>query len=412
MMNLSFFDAFNIIGSFFILGASFYWFIFTREKSATSNIYASFLFILSVAIIHGQLLEHKLLNPLIVIEGLLYFLPPLFYLYITSFINNARVLTTKDLRHFLFPALIIIIYLSLGVYYNKVERIWFETLSYTNTLYTIMDLLLNIQFAIYIGFSVDKLRQYKFWLEDHYSTTEQIGIIWLNRFVLGILSIFLLHLALFGIDMSFFAIEYPDYVYKLFDFLVVGLTIWATLYALRTPAIFKPELPYYKTNNFIPVNKEVTNASQIEGLTAMDSSQSKQRSTKRQPSVTVQENSPAELTEYLAKLNEVMCNKKPYLDPQLGLNDLAKSVGLTQKKLSQLLNKTLNQSFYNYVNRYRIEEVKSRLSNNENRAAKLEGIAIDSGFRSTSTFNRLFKQHTQMTPQEFRNNQLKQYQEV
>lgn len=93
--------------------------------------------------------------------------------------------------------------------------------------------------------------------------------------------------------------------------------------------------------------------------------------------------------------------EKPYKDPDITLARLADRIGLTPHMLSQLLNDRLNKNFNNFINSYRIDEVKKLLDTPSNRD-KLLSIAYDAGFRSKTTFNTMFKKFTGKTPSEYR----------
>ena len=93
-----------------------------------------------------------------------------------------------------------------------------------------------------------------------------------------------------------------------------------------------------------------------------------------------------------------MKEEKPYLDPLLSINKLAEVTKMPQYKISKLLNNSLNQNFYDFVNGYRIEEIKSRLAKGEAESYSILGIAMDSGFNSKASFNRVFKKTTGVTP--------------
>lgn len=101
------------------------------------------------------------------------------------------------------------------------------------------------------------------------------------------------------------------------------------------------------------------------------------------------------------KLNQVMLNEKPYLDPELSLNKLARQMDVNAKNLSAILNKGVGQNFYDYVNGYRIDEVKRLLLLEENRNLTIEAMANMAGFKSKSSFNAAFKKVTEMTPREY-----------
>ncbi len=105
------------------------------------------------------------------------------------------------------------------------------------------------------------------------------------------------------------------------------------------------------------------------------------------------------------KLHAYMTDKKPFLDPELNLNKLSSQTGINAKHLSTTLNKGVGLNFYDYVNGFRIDEVKKLLLNQENRNLTIEAMANMAGFKSKSSFNTAFKKVTQMTPREFLKNQ-------
>ncbi len=111
--------------------------------------------------------------------------------------------------------------------------------------------------------------------------------------------------------------------------------------------------------------------------------------------------SPDTYKQYEKKLLAHMKREKPYLDQKLTITELARQVDLPTYVLSQLLNEYLNQNFFEFVNKYRIEEVKKRYAEPESKNLTLIGIAMDSGFNSKSSFNRIFKQYTGKTPSEY-----------
>jgi len=76
-----------------------------------------------------------------------------------------------------------------------------------------------------------------------------------------------------------------------------------------------------------------------------------------------------------------------------------------QKTISSVLNQHLNESFNEFVNYYRIEEVKLRLSNPEYDYLTITGIALDCGFNSQATFQRAFMHFVKITPKQFRSEQ-------
>jgi AraC-like DNA-binding protein len=104
----------------------------------------------------------------------------------------------------------------------------------------------------------------------------------------------------------------------------------------------------------------------------------------------------------MPKLVQYMETEKPYLDSNLSLAQLANAVSLSTHHLSQLLNERQNQNFFDFVNQYRIEEIKRKLLHPAFAHVKIEEIAFETGFNSKSAFNTAFKKFTGTTPSEYR----------
>jgi YesN/AraC family two-component response regulator len=102
------------------------------------------------------------------------------------------------------------------------------------------------------------------------------------------------------------------------------------------------------------------------------------------------------------RLLAAMVSEKPYLRQDLTLQRLAEQLKTSTHNLSEVINTRLHQSYYDFVNRYRVEEFKNRLAVPENRRYNLLSIALDSGFQSKGTFNSIFKKNTGMTPSEYK----------
>ena len=95
---------------------------------------------------------------------------------------------------------------------------------------------------------------------------------------------------------------------------------------------------------------------------------------------------------------------KPYLDPELTLTGLAKGLDVTRSQLSQLINEGTGDNFYDFVNKYRVEQVKKLMVDPAMKHFNMLGLALEAGFKSKSTFNLIFKRFTGLTPTEYRKN--------
>ena len=104
----------------------------------------------------------------------------------------------------------------------------------------------------------------------------------------------------------------------------------------------------------------------------------------------------------LEDLKKHMDHKKPYLEPELNLEQLATQISIRPKVLSQVINESLQQNFFDFVNRYRIEEAKRLLTNPADKKITVLEVLYEVGFNSKSSFNTIFKKHTGVTPSEFK----------
>jgi AraC-like DNA-binding protein len=110
-----------------------------------------------------------------------------------------------------------------------------------------------------------------------------------------------------------------------------------------------------------------------------------------------------DIEHYVSKLKHFMATEKPYLEADLSLPELANKLEIPSHHLSRIINEQFDVNFFDFVNQYRIEEVKSRIGNPEFDNLSLLGIAFDSGFNTKSAFNRVFKKMTGFTPSEYKN---------
>lgn len=100
------------------------------------------------------------------------------------------------------------------------------------------------------------------------------------------------------------------------------------------------------------------------------------------------------------RLTALMAEKKPFLQSQFSLPDLAQQLNVSVHTLSQVINETMKKSFFEMTAEYRVEEAKQLLKDQPN--IKVEEIAEQVGYNSKSSFNTAFKKITGQTPSEFR----------
>lgn len=108
------------------------------------------------------------------------------------------------------------------------------------------------------------------------------------------------------------------------------------------------------------------------------------------------------LTTSYRDLETFMQTHKPFLNAELNLSMLASEFGVNNHILSQVINSCAEMNFYEFINQYRLDEIKQYLSNPELHSRTVIDLAFTAGFNSKATFNRLFKLSTGDTPSTFR----------
>ena len=102
----------------------------------------------------------------------------------------------------------------------------------------------------------------------------------------------------------------------------------------------------------------------------------------------------------ISKLNKMMEDEQLFRDADLTVSMLARKLSLTSNAVSQLVNMKTGMNFRNYVNSFRLTNIKKDLISNPEKSV-LE-IAFDNGFNSKSSFNMLFRENTGLSPREYR----------
>ncbi len=117
------------------------------------------------------------------------------------------------------------------------------------------------------------------------------------------------------------------------------------------------------------------------------------------------ESNPSEIADndtqqLLQRLQQLIEQEQIYLEPTLNVRQVADRLEVNQTSLSQLINRHFDKSFRELINHYRIEDVKTKLLDSQNKASILS-LALESGFNSEASFYRVFKNSTGLTPKAF-----------
>lgn len=104
-----------------------------------------------------------------------------------------------------------------------------------------------------------------------------------------------------------------------------------------------------------------------------------------------------------ASVKQRIEQSKLYRLERLSLRDVSEETGLQERDVSRAINTVAHMNFNDFINRYRVEEVKAKLNSNisSDKAGSALDIALVSGFGSKSSFNATFKRLAGMTPSQF-----------
>ena len=100
-----------------------------------------------------------------------------------------------------------------------------------------------------------------------------------------------------------------------------------------------------------------------------------------------------------AKIESAMSNDAVYLDSNLSLSKLSKHIGASANLVSQTLNEQMGETFFDYVNRWRIKAAIPRITDGQETVLE---IALAVGFNSRSTFYKAFERLTGSSPRKYR----------
>jgi AraC-like DNA-binding protein len=104
----------------------------------------------------------------------------------------------------------------------------------------------------------------------------------------------------------------------------------------------------------------------------------------------------------MRRLREVVVTDRAYANPALSLDSLAAKLGVSPHLVSRVFNERLGLTFYEFVNRFRVEDLCALLKDRSNDRFTIDALAERSGFASRSAFYAAFKRQVGMTPTEYR----------
>ena len=308
----------------------------------------------------------------------------LMYLYARSIISRHERLERKWVIHLL-PCLLVYTVSFPFIRLNEFEKS--SVLHQNLSPLTLVSLLLAIAFSIAYLIAVFRLiSRHDINIKKAYSYDDNINLIWLKNLAMVLTGIwvFFLIAVIYVYFLRFTSSESSVQLYSNLDFIAYCLfTLFIYLlgyFGYRQGNIFshQPRLVGEKTGETV-------------GQTIPKKTGNTQEEVKN-------ENQDKR---FIRILDEYMKNEKPYLNSTLSLYQLARQLNVSSHYLSHILNNRVRKNFYEFVNHYRIDEVKRRIVSDQNSKYTMLAIALDCGFNSKATFNRTFKNYTGYTPSQF-----------
>jgi AraC-like DNA-binding protein len=232
--------------------------------------------------------------------------------------------------------------------------------------------LIFIQFIIYIIAALSAIRNFQRKASDQYSEFRRTNTAWLYSTIV----FFTVLMIVFMLNGYLGLTPWSKYYYLAFTLIILALLVFVikvVLATMRRPELFAPaDHPSSPVLEIQP--------SKSSGLVIADTEKQK----------------------ILERLLVHMQADRPYLVAELTLDELAAQLAIKPKLLSLVINDGLKQNFFDFINRYRIEEAKKLLTNPPDKKITVLEVLYEVGFNSKSSFNTLFKKHTGLTPTEFK----------
>lgn len=241
-----------------------------------------------------------------------------------------------------------------------------------------------LQFSLYIAFSLDLIARHKKAAAQHFSNPGQTSLSWLYTMLVFFMVLMVgttLNGLLAGTPLA-------NHYLVIFSAIILAMLVFINrvlLKALHTPYFFafeeEEDGSVASPVSVAKVAGDVSEAEVAGGASGLN----------------------VALAE---RLRLFMQREKPWLNPDLSLEELAAGIGQKPKMLSLVINETLGQNFFDFINHYRIDEAKRLLTNPVDKKITVSEVLYAVGFNSKSSFNTLFKKYTGLTPTEFRRRQV------
>ena len=381
---LLFISCFGILQGF-LLSALLYF--HPRSDRSVNKFLALYITCLSIIMAGPLILSLVRWQNVFFMEPFTYLAGPLMYLYIRSFKETIN--WYKALPHIsLFFLYFIVSYWWLSYLGNKypgAKEIPEE--AFQSPIAIILVAVRYSQLLLYYFMSRRELISYQHSIQQMFSETSMIDMKWGRWLINGYLLIVVTTIVLFPL-----MIKYPEHFNLLYLINIAIATPY--IYIITYKGITQPTIWQAKSGEEKQeVEQQIHESEEIEKII-----HEKQKTQKAGLS-------DSRISEIVSRIIILMDKEKLYLETELTLQDLAKSLDCPPHQVSQSINEGMKKNFYDLINGYRVEEAKRLLLNPKNRTFTILSVGFEAGFNSKTTFNTVFKKFTGLTPTDFRDQQ-------
>ena len=323
---------------------------------------------------------------------------PLLYLYAVTASDRSRRLHSRDALHFL--PLVLVLLITLPIYMmSGAEKVAVFGEIVRNNPPMPVKIVEPTKFVSGIGYSIATimfLARHRARVKASYSSLDRVNLRWLLWLAGTAAAIWVMATFFNGAELV--RRPFPNHGDDVVT-LAIALVIYGIGYmGLRQPEIFRYELVDERT----PTPPPATPPTASSQPAPVELPPTSPRLVPNEPRYQRSGLSQLEAASLRKALLALMDKEHPYRDPDLTLSDLSDRLDTTPHKLSEVLNTDLKQTFYDFVNAYRVTEVCHRIDRGDLQHRNVLTIALDAGFASKSTFNQVFKKQTGHTPSTYR----------
>lgn len=299
---------------------------------------------------------------------------PFLFLYLSSLTRISNKIRPVDFLHFL-PFLFFNVFLLVAAFFpeysSRIRMDYIDTHIQPPFLFLMFLALTALSGPVYFAYAFRLLKNLDITIYNNFSYSESINLEWLRKLIFIFGTVWTILIVITSLHHVFHLFTMHFCMNGLFLSLAIFI-ILVGYFGLKQEEIFRTHSP----EKFITEPKE-----------------------KKYSGSTLSETEAKHIAQ---KLTGYMNREKPYLNPDLNLPRLADELEIKSHNLSQVINDKLETNFFEYINRYRVEEVKVKMTNSDYSNYSLLGIAFESGFNSKSAFNRVFKNITGSTPSQYK----------